>query len=60
MFIVISLINLTICTIIQIQMYHFEKAVIPELILSFMESLMKYDISIQQYEKAYEKDDVTM
>ena len=49
-----------LCTIIQIQMYRFEKAVIPELKLSFMESLMKYGISIQQYEKAYEKDDVTM
>ena len=52
-----------LCTIIQIQMYRFEKAVIPdnpELKLSFMESLMKYGISIQQYEKAYEKDDITM
>ena len=52
-----------LCTAIQTQMYRFEKAVIPdnpELKLSFMESLMKYGISIQQYQKAYEKDDVTM
>ena len=44
-------------------MYRFEKAVIPEnpeLKVSFMENLLKYGISIQEYQKAYEKDDVTM
>lgn len=44
-------------------MYRFEKAVIPdnpERKISFMENLLKYGVSIQQYQKAYEKDDVTM
>lgn len=46
-----------------IQMYTFEKYAIPEDPegkMSFVEKLMKYGISIQQYEKAYRKDDVTM
>ena len=44
-------------------MYTFEKCAIPEdpeSKICFVERLMKFDISVQRYQKAYEKDDVTM
>ena len=44
-------------------MYTFEKFAIPEdpeSKISFIEKLMKFDVSVQQYQTAYGKDDVTM
>ena len=44
-------------------MYTFEKFPTPENPegkMCFIEKLIKFGISIQQYEKAYGKDDVTM
>lgn len=45
------------------QIYQFEKAPIPddpEDKAQFVESLMEFGISVQQYEKAYGMDDITM
>ena len=44
-------------------MYRFVKAKIPEKPedkMPFSENLMKFGVSLQQYEQAYAKDDVTM
>lgn len=44
-------------------MYRFQKAAIPddpEAKAHIAESLFKYGVSIQQYENAYNMDDVTM
>ena len=44
-------------------MYEFEKAKVPEdpeEKVEFADKLMKFGISILQYEKAYTMDDVTM
>ena len=44
-------------------MYQFEKAAVPtdaDENICFVESLMKFGVSIQQYEKACAMDDITM
>ena len=49
--------------IIPMQMYQFRKAKVPEDAeekLTFSETLLKFGISLMQYEKAYCMDEITM
>lgn len=49
--------------VIHLQMYQFEKAGVPadaDEKIRFIDNLMKFGVSIQQYEKAYAMDDITM
>jgi len=49
--------------VIAIQLYKFEKNPVPEDLsekMKMVENLMKFGVSLAQYEKAYEMDDVTM
>ena len=44
-------------------MYQFEKASVPadaDEKIHFIDSLMKFGVSIQQYQKAFAMDDITM
>ena len=49
--------------VLPVQLYQFQKKPIPEdpdARIAFVESLMKFGISIVQYEKAYTMEDITM
>ena len=51
------------CLVIHLQMYQFEKSGVPadaDEHIHFIDNLMKFGVSIQQYEKAYAMDDITM